>query len=408
MANEGITERLRSLGVDEPIITDIMKSVKPDPVTGKIGVDALMKYLMEGKNPRLTNVLQNGARTLEQRRQGPIDWSTMNFSTLPIRGNVTWWLKLTRLTDGGTLRTPARFMLECMTYGDRIDATRYVDKYRLNPNSDEVLNFVRWCMAKPLPGQEPCLPTVLIIQHNLRKHAPILGPFLNTLPRPFSWAFESEDLLQLTSSRSLFSYDISMGRAEECKDEGNKLFNKRDRHGAILAYTTAIDILMNAFRSDPNQKKNRDAEKLLAVCSANRAAAYLLPDSSQTGDMEDLHEAWKDGEVAICTYPSYAKGYVRISTAHQRLGNTQKAKEAIARGLRRTDLRDDAGLVDRLIELQTDGKGLSEDEEEFLAWKELILVEDDESAKMMKDVDGLWRRRLSDHLTHLQNRLSEP
>lgn len=166
-------------------------------------------------------------------------------------------------------------------------------------------------MAKPLPGQEPCLPTVLIIQHNLRKHAPILGPFLNTLPRPFSWAFESEDLLQLTSSRSLFSYDISMGRAEECKDEGNKLFNKRDRHGAILAYTTAIDILMNAFRSDPNQKKNRDAEKLLAVCSANRAAAYLLPDSSQTGDMEDLHEAWKDGEVAICTYPSYAKGSIR-------------------------------------------------------------------------------------------------
>lgn len=64
--------------------------------------------------------------------------------------------------------------------------------------------------------------------------------------------------------------------------------------------------------------------------------------------------------------------------------------------------------MDRLIELQTDGKGLSEDEEEFLAWKELILVEDDESAKMMKDVDGLWRRRLSDHLTHLQNRLSEP
>jgi hypothetical protein len=94
--------------------------------------------------------------------------------------------------------------------------------------------------------------------------------------------------------------------------------------------------------------------------------------------------------------------YVRISTAHQRLGNIPKAKESIARGLRRGDLRDDPGLVDRLIQLQTDGEGLSNDEEEFLAWKELILVEDEESARMMKDVEGLWRRRISDHLTQMQ------
>jgi hypothetical protein len=138
-----------------------MKSVKPDPVTGKIGVDALMKsvrgsklynnlaitinfprYLMEGNNPHLTNVLQNGARMIEQRRRDSVDWSTIDFTALPIQSNVTWWFKLTKLTDGGTSRTPAKFMLECMTYGDKIDATRHVDKYRLNPRSDEVLKCV--------------------------------------------------------------------------------------------------------------------------------------------------------------------------------------------------------------------------------------------------------------------------
>jgi hypothetical protein len=103
---------------------------------------------MEGKNPRLTNVLQNGARMIEQQRRDSIDWSTINFTALPVQSNVTWWLKLTKLTDGGTSRTPARFMLECMTYGDMIDATRYVDKYRLNPRSDEVLKCVYQLILK--------------------------------------------------------------------------------------------------------------------------------------------------------------------------------------------------------------------------------------------------------------------
>jgi hypothetical protein len=101
-----------------------------------------------------------------------------------------------------------------------------------------------------------------------------------------------------------------MSRAEDSRVEGNKRFNELDRRGAIIAYTNSINILMNAFRSDPNQRKNKDAEKLLAVCSANRAAAYLLPRDGRTDDVEDLHEAWKDGEVAICTNPSYAKGSI--------------------------------------------------------------------------------------------------
>lgn len=59
--------------------------------------------------------------------------------------------------------------------------------------------------------------------------------------------------------------------------------------------------------------------------------------------------------------------------------------------------------MDRLIQLQTDGKGLPKKEEEFLAWRELVLVEEEESAKIMEGVDGLWKKRLDDHLARLRS-----
>lgn len=98
---------------------------------------------MEGKNPQLTNILQSGARVVEQQRKDSmINWTSINFATLPVQKNVTWWLRSTMLTDGGTAKEPARFMLECMTYGNKIDAPRWVDKYKLAPTSEEVLQCV--------------------------------------------------------------------------------------------------------------------------------------------------------------------------------------------------------------------------------------------------------------------------
>lgn len=96
--------------------------------------------------------------------------------------------------------------------------------------------------------------------------------------------------------------------------------------------------------------------------------------------------------------------YARVATAHQKLGNTKKAKEAIVRALRRPDLENEPGLVNKLIELLTYGKGLSENEEEFLAWQELELVEDEENAEMMQYVQGLWKRRLEEHLAQLRTK----
>jgi hypothetical protein len=70
--------------------------------------------------------------------------------------------------------------------------------------------------------------------------------------------------------------------------------------------------------------------------------------------------------------------------------------------LQRLDLQNDIALADQLIRLQTDGKGLPDNEDEFMAWKELVLVEDEHSAKMMKGIDGLWIKRIEEHLQNIQ------
>lgn len=90
----------------------------------------------------MMKVLQNGAKLVEhQRKETSVDWSTIEFTALPLQENVTWWLRLTELADGGTATAPARFMLECMTYGNTIDAARLVDKYRTAPSSEDLLQY---------------------------------------------------------------------------------------------------------------------------------------------------------------------------------------------------------------------------------------------------------------------------
>lgn len=97
---------------------------------------------MESNNPQMMKVLQNGAKLVEhQRKETSVDWSTIDFTALPLQENVTWWLRLTDLADGGTSMAPARSMLECMTYGNTIDAARLVDKYRTAPTSEDLLQY---------------------------------------------------------------------------------------------------------------------------------------------------------------------------------------------------------------------------------------------------------------------------
>jgi hypothetical protein len=101
--------------------------------------------------------------------------------------------------------------------------------------------------------------------------------------------------------------------------------------------------------------------------------------------------------------------YLRISRAHQELGAISDAQEAVAKGLRRPELQDDMGLANRLIELQTEGRGLrSGNLEGFYRWIDQVLVGNEQSAKMMKGIEGSWTRKVCEaHRAVLAKNLKE-
>ena len=84
--------------------------------------------------------------------------------------------------------------------------------------------------------------------------------------------------------------------------------------------------------------------------------------------------------------------YARLARAHFVNGDKSLAMDALAKALRRPELENEIGLVGMLIEFQTEGKGLPEDMEQFKAVAKRLIKGDEESAKRMKDVKGLWYR----------------
>lgn len=77
------------------------------------------------------------------------------------------------------------------------------------------------------------------------------------------------------------------------------------------------------------------------------------------------------------------------------LGNLEAAKDSVARALRRPDLENDSGLVDRLIDLYTNGKGLSDDQGTFKNWMLDICINDRQSSERLSGIKGEWQRRCS-------------
>jgi len=73
------------------------------------------------------------------------------------------------------------------------------------------------------------------------------------------------------------------------------------------------------------------------------------------------------------------------------------AKDALARGLRQNGLKNNFGLADHLILLQTDKKGLPPEKDEFQRWWENIQLEDLERAEQMRDLGGAWKMRCRMH-----------
>jgi len=57
------------------------------------------------------------------------------------------------------------------------------------------------------------------------------------------------------------------------------------------------------------------------------------------------------------------------------------------------------GLVDRLIELLTGGKGFSNDEAEFKQWMLDIMINDGKTGERINGLQGEWKRRCDTHFS---------
>lgn len=163
-------------------------------------------------------------------------------------------------------------------------------------------------MATPIPGFPAGLPRVLQITIKLSQHREAIAPFLNSLPAPFEWLIETPAMAtqfgDLVDQQLQEKHTAFMGVAEIAKAAGNRAFTAKDFPKAIEEYTKAIDRSWDAATTLPQKTEQwHAAQRLMAMCYANRAAVYLLP-----GEHRDVKKALHDCQNAEQKDPDYAKG----------------------------------------------------------------------------------------------------
>ncbi|RDB23978.1 hypothetical protein Hypma_008832 [Hypsizygus marmoreus] len=389
-------------GMDPRLMASLVSKIPKNAVTGRVDLPDIMKYMSQ--HPDEMDALMASVKDLDLESKN-VDFSTYDFPSLAptIKHESFWVLQLEHLgmvDASGRPRDPAAahtssgvrhtFMIYCYDDQEQYRVTHECDGL---PTSTTVLQVLQRAIAKPLPPLKPALPWLLLLSIKFEPHISDLKPFLDSLPAPFHWRLETrteadslkEGIYQLNENGA----QKALESAHKLKASGNASFGRKDRTSALKAYSDAINALDDVLAMTPDIKDEKQAKKQLAICFGNRAAAYLMP-----GEGMDAVKALHDGEAAEAADPSYAKAYIRQATAQQIMGKSQMAKDVIARALRLPGLEDDGGLVDRLIELYTDGKGLSDNEEVFKNWTLDICINDARSSKRLRGIKGEWRRRL--------------
>lgn len=382
-------------------MTSIANKIPKNPVTGRVDLDDIVKFMTQ--NPSEMDALM-GQMAATDINKTDVDLSTYGFASLaPTIEHESFWV--VQLETMGMVDAAGRAVDPSEGHGSaglRPTFMIYIyetsGKHRVMhettglPDSKTVLQAIRLAIAKPIPPLKPCLPRFLLISIRLQQHLPTLKPFLDSLPAPFHWRVETreeaEGLSEGIHQLNVKGVVASMELAEKAKSVGNEAFSRKERAAAIKAYTEAIGHLIDVLSMKPDLDEEAKAKNLLAVCYSNRAATYLIPGAGQ-----DVERALLNGKKAEMADPSYAKGYIRQATASEALGKLDDAQDAIARALRRPDLENDKNLVDRLIDLLTGGKGMSNDEGTFKNWMLDVLINDRRSSERLSGIDGEWRRR---------------
>ncbi|KAF6747198.1 hypothetical protein DFP72DRAFT_613572 [Ephemerocybe angulata] len=397
--------------------------LKPDPVTGILNNNDILTFMREHENDPEFQSLFESSRQREKERDEATDLDTYDFATLArdtIEPGGFWRVRVEysglvdpetdliveqhELKDYPNAKHTYRMLCDVPggrdpTLSGEVDS-RLVADFEGLPKSNDVLLFIKKSMALPISCFAPGVPAELRITHEFEPHRAALAPFLDSIAaatssrRKFTWMIEdaktAEFIGELTYAKASFFYEQNKSMGLRAKEQGNVAFRSGKTKEAIDHYTQALRRFEDAHCQKVLEKEKKEVMKLMAVTISNRSAAFVLP-----GETQDLESAVNDGTKAIFADKFYAKGYARLAKAQQASGNFAKAQDAIAEGLRLPELQNESGLVDILIGLQTDGKGLPEDDEEFRRVARRILHDDQESSKRVEDIKGLWRERIT-------------
>ncbi|KAF9009361.1 hypothetical protein BDQ17DRAFT_1421550 [Cyathus striatus] len=366
-------------GIDPELMLSIVNKIPPNPVTGQVDLSDIINYMSQNPSQMEDVMAQMNTMGLDDSIE---DLSKFNYTSLAsnIVHESFWVVQLENMgmvDKSGNVVDPAD--IEKSPAGLRPSFIIYVydDKgsYRVThdciglPDSKTVLQAIQRAIAKPLPPLKPSLPWFLMVSIKFKQHTKVLKPFLDSLPKPFHWRYETVE------------------EAEGLKNKGNAAFSRRDRAAAMDAYTEATHCLHVALSLNLDADEEKIAERQLAICYANRAACRLLQ-----GNGIDIRGALEDGEQAEKMDP-----VITNPSAYQAMGKMDEAQDVIVRALLRPDLENDAGLVDRLIDLQTGGKGLSNDEAVFKNWVLDALINNEKSRDRVAELKGEWSRRCDAH-----------
>ncbi|KAH6900862.1 hypothetical protein BKA70DRAFT_1375165 [Coprinopsis sp. MPI-PUGE-AT-0042] len=383
----GISPELMKRPLTESNHRNCGETVKPDPVTGELDDSDLLTSVrffdireLERQDDPDIKALQASVEAERVARESAINFETFDFSSLP--RIVSVWrvtLESVGLVDPSTdiivepheadqyPEARPNFQLvgwvpnhEPHRLG-QMDRRYIMDVVGIPKNAQVVLSSSQ----HPFSPFQPGIPHSLAISTKLSGNEAAISPFLNTLPG-LTWNIESAEahgfMQDLIYSRAKRDYEQHIAAGTKAKELGNKLLQSsqpNQRSKAINAYTESLRRFEDAMSQKVMEDEKKAVMKLIAIVCANRSFAYC---KEGIGAGRDHTEA---------------------------LGDLSQAKESIARGLRLPQLQSEPVLVETLIELQTGGKGVPEDDQEFLEWSRKVLND-----PKMRDIKGKWREAL--------------
>ena len=293
---------------------------------------------------KMVTFMTEANKKLDEERK---DLSSIDFSSLPILKKSAWSIRIRfqglETPDGRRVdtRRPGassgqdlvqKFNMTCFNKlgpGMNAQLPRYLSEFVGLPNSKQVVesvgwlsplviqefyltpfisSFIRQAFAIPHPPFESCLPTLLVISSKLRQHEAAFKPFLDSLPKPFTWFIAPQDVEEEADERRFYDakHDVEkyMKLALQNKVEGNEAFAAKNGLVAVAAYQEAIRFVGKAeVNAEAVKEKTDEVDQLSAICYANCSAARLLPGRSM-----DARKALEDARHAIIYDEKYAKG----------------------------------------------------------------------------------------------------